>query len=170
MMKNLKANEYVPYQMNYIKLVSEQNIVKGLIDQKLEMIHFFSSIPVFKQEYRYQEGKWTIKDLLLHLIDAERVFVYRALRIVRNDSTPLQGFDENDYVLAAQANERAFENLLEEYEVVRDASISLFSTFSEADLLKLGTASKASVSVRGIGYCILGHELHHKHIIIERYL
>ena len=75
-MKNLKANEYVPYQMNYIKLVSEQNIVKGLIDQKLEMIHFFSSIPVFKQEYRYQEGKWTIKDLLLHLIDAERVFVY----------------------------------------------------------------------------------------------
>ena len=168
--KNLQANEYVPYQMNYIKLVSEQNIVKGLKDQKEEMIHFFSSIPVFKQEFRYDEGKWTIKDLLLHLIDAERVFAYRALRICRNDATALPGFDENEFVLAAQANEREFESMLDEYAIVRDATISLFSSFSELDVLKLGTASNASVSVRGIGYCILGHELHHKQIIIERYL
>jgi|LakMenEpi03Aug12_release.lakeMendotaPanAssembly.Ray.scaffolds.fasta_scaffold453439_2 hypothetical protein len=168
--KNLQANEYVPYQMNYIKLVSEQNIVKGLKDQKEEMIHFFSSIPVFKQEFRYDEGKWTIKDLLLHLIDAERVFAYRALRIGRNDATALPGFDENEFVLAAQANEREFESMLDEYAIVRDATISLFSSFSELDVLKLGTASNASVSVRGIGYCILGHELHHKQIIIERYL
>jgi hypothetical protein len=168
--KNLQANEYVPYQMNYIKLVSEQNIVKGLKDQKEEMIHFFSSIPVFKQEFRYDEGKWTIKDLLLHLIDAERVFAYRALRIGRNDATALPGFDENEFVLAAQANEREFESMLDEYAIVRDATISLFSSFSESDVLKLGTASNASVSVRGIGYCILGHELHHKQIIIERYL
>ncbi len=169
-MKNLQANEYVPYQMNYIKLVSEQNIVKGLKDQKMEMMHFFSSIPVFKQEFQYEEGKWTIKDLFLHLIDAERVFAYRALRIARNDATALPGFDENDYVLAANANERTYESLLEEYKIVRDATISLFSSFSESDVLKLGTASSASVSVRGIGYCILGHELHHKQIIIERYL
>jgi hypothetical protein len=151
-------------------LVSEQNIVKGLKDQKEEMIHFFSSIPVFKQEFRYDEGKWTIKDLLLHLIDAERVFAYRALRIGRNDATALPGFDENEFVLAAQANEREFESMLDEYAIVRDATISLFSSFSELDVLKLGTASNASVSVRGIGYCILGHELHHKQIIIERYL
>lgn len=169
-MKDLQSNEYVPYQMNYIKLISEQNIVKGLIDQKEEMIHFFKSIPVFKQEYSYGAGKWTIKDLLLHLIDAERIFAYRALRIVRNDSTALPGFDENEYVVAANANEREFENLLKEYCVVRDATISLFENFSATDLLKLGTASGASVSVRGIGYCVLGHELHHKQIIIERYL
>ena len=169
-MRNLQANEYVSYQMNYIKLVSEQNIVKGLNNQKEEMIHFFSAIPVFKQEFRYEESKWTIKDLLLHLIDAERVFAYRALRIARNDATALPGFDENEYVLAAHANERAYESLLEEYRIVRDATISLFSSFSESDFLKLGTASNASVSVRGIGYCILGHELHHKQIIIERYL
>lgn len=169
-MKDLKSNEYVPYQMNYIKLVSEQNIVKGLINQKEEMIHFFKSIPVFKQEYSYEAGKWTIKDLLLHLIDAERIFAYRALRIVRNDSTALPGFDENEYVLVANANEREFENFLKEYCVVRDATISLFENFSAKDLLKLGTASGASVSVRGIGYCVLGHELHHKQIIIERYL
>lgn len=169
-MKDLQSNEYVPYQMNYIKLISEQNIVKGLIDQKEEMIHFFKSIPVFKQEYSYEAGKWTIKDLLLHLIDAERIFSYRALRIVRNDSTALPGFDENKYVVIANANEREFENLLKEYCVVRDATISLFENFSAKDLLKLGTASGASVSVRGIGYCVLGHELHHKQIIIERYL
>lgn len=80
MMKNLQTNEYASYQMNYIKLVSDQNILRGLINQKEEMIHFFKSIPVFKQEYRYEESKWTIKDLILHLIDAERIFTYRALR------------------------------------------------------------------------------------------
>ena len=169
-MKDLQSNEYVPYQMNYIKLVSEQNIVKGLIDQKEEMILFFKSIPDYKQEYSYEAGKWTIKDLLLHLIDAERIFAYRALRIVRNDSTALPGFDENEYVVAANANDREFESLLEEYRTVRDATISLYKNFSISDLLKLGTASGASVSVRGIGYCVLGHELHHKQIIIERYL
>jgi hypothetical protein len=169
-MNNLQKNEYVSYQMNYIKLVSEQNIVKGLINQKEEMNHFFQSIPVFKQEYSYETGKWNIKDLLLHLIDAERIFAYRALRIVRNDSTALPGFDENEYVVAANANERDFESLLKEYCAVRDATICLYENFSALDLLKLGTASNSSVSVRGIGYCILGHELHHKNVIIQRYL
>ena len=169
-MNNLQVNEYAPYQMNYIKLVSEHTILKGLMNQKEEMIHFFKTIPVFKQEYKYAEGKWTIKDLMLHLIDAERIFSYRALRIARNDQTALPGFEENDYVITANANERDFESLLNEYSIVREATISLFESFSDTDLLKLGTASNASVSVRGIGYCILGHELHHKNIIIERYL
>ena len=169
-MKNLQTNEYVPYQMNYIKLVSDQNILKGLINQKEEMIHFFKSIPVFKQEYKYEEGKWTIKDLLLHLIDAERIFTYRALRIARNDKTALPGFEENDYVITANANNREYESLLAEYESVRNATISLFETLSGEDLLRLGTASNCSVSVRAIGYIALGHELHHKNVILERYL
>ncbi len=169
-MKNLKTNEYASYQINYIKLVSEPNILKGLIIQKEEMIHFFKSIPVFKHEFQYAENKWTIKDILLHLIDAERIFAYRALRIARNDSTHLPGFEENDYVNCVNANEREFESLLEEFETIRNATIVLFKNLSENDLQKLGTASNASVSVRGIGYCILGHELHHKNIIIERYL
>jgi len=169
-MMKIQNNEFVPYQMDYIKLVTEQNIVKGLINQKEEMIHFFKSIPVFKQEYRYEDGKWTVKDLLLHLIDVERIFTYRALRIARNDKTALPGFVENDYVINANANERDFESLLNEYNIVRAATISLFENLSEADLLRLGTASNSSVSVRGIGFCILGHELHHKNVIIERYL
>lgn len=169
-MKNLQLNEYVSYQMNYIKLVEEENIVKGLINQKEEMILFFNSIPEYKHTFCYEKDKWTIKDILLHLSDAERIFAYRALRIVRNDSTALTGFDENEYVITANANERDFDSLLNEYVAVRNATISLFDNFSASDLLKIGTASNASISVRGIGYCILGHELHHRNIILERYL
>ena len=169
-MKNLHSNEFAPYYENYIKLVPEQDIVKGLINQKEELLHFFKSIPVFKQEFRYAEGKWTIKDIILHLIDAERIFAYRALRIARNDTTSLPGFEENDYVVFANANDREYESLLAEYEIVRNATISLFQTFTEKDLLRIGTASQCSVSVRAIGYITLGHELHHKNVILERYL
>lgn len=169
-MKNLQPNEFAPYYENYIKLVPEQNIVKGLIQQKEEMLHFFKGIPVFKHEFRYAEGKWTIKDIILHLIDAERIFAYRALRIARNDKTALPGFEENDYVVPANANGREYESLLAEFETVRNATISLFEAFSDEDLLRLGTASNGSVSVRAIGYITLGHELHHKNVILERYL
>jgi hypothetical protein len=169
-MINLHSNEFASYYSNYIKLVPEQDIVKGLIQQKEEMVHFFSSIPVFKHEFCYTEGKWTVKDILLHLIDAERVMSYRALRIARNDKTALPGFEENDYVISARANERDFENLLQEYIIVRNATISLFESFNVEDLQLLGIASNSSVSVRAIGYIILGHELHHKQIILEKYL
>ena len=169
-MKQLQPNEYAAYQMNYIRLVPEEDIVKGLISQKEEMLHFFTSIPTFKQEYRYAPNKWTIKDIILHLIDAERIFAYRALRIARNDYTPLPGFEENDYAINAKANDRDFEHLLQEYSAVRNATISLFEHFTDFELKKLGSASNSSVSVRGIGYCILGHELHHKNSIVERYL
>jgi DinB superfamily len=169
-MINLHSNEFASYYSNYIKLVPEQDIVKGLILQKEEMVHFFSSIPVFKHEFRYTEGKWTVKDILLHLIDAERVMSYRALRIARNDKTALPGFEENDYVISARANERDFENLLQEYIIVRNATIILFESFNVEELQLLGIASNSSVSVRAIGYIILGHELHHKQIILEKYL
>ena len=169
-MKNLKPNEFASYYENYIKLVSEQDIIKGLIKQKEEMFHFFKSIPVFKHEFQYAVGKWTIKDIILHLIDAERIFIYWALRIARNDKTELPGFEENDYVIEANANNREYESLLVEFEIVRNATISLFETFTSEELLRLGTASNNSVSVRAIGYIILGYELQHKNVILERYL
>ncbi len=169
-MKNLQPNEFASYYENYIKLVPEQDIIKGLIKQKEEMLHFFKSIPVFKHEFQYAEGKWTIKDIILHLIDAERIFTYRALRIARNDKAELPGFEENEYVIEANANNREYESLLVEYEIVRNATISLFETFTSEELIRLGTASNNSVSVRAIGYIILGHELHHKNVILERYL
>ena len=130
----------------------------------------YLSISFFKHEFRYAEGKWTIKDIILHLIDAERIFAYRALRIARNDKTALPGFEENDYVVTANANNREYESLFTEYETVRNATISLFKTFTSEDFLRLGTASNNSISVRAIGYITLGHELHHKNVILERYL
>ena len=169
-MKNLLPNEYAPYYANYIKLVPEQDIVKGLINQKEEVLHFFKAIPVFKHEYAYAKDKWTIKDILLHLIDTERIFAYRALRIARNDKTELPGFDENDFAREAKANDREYESLLKEYAVVREMTINLFENFNKETLLRIGMASNNNCSVRAIGYMILGHELHHKNIIIERYL
>ena len=169
-MKNLQSNEFALYYENYIKLVQEEDIVKGLLRQKDEMLHFFKSVPVFKHEFQYAEGKWTIKDIILHLIDTERIFAYRALRIARNDQTALPGFEENDYVITANANNREFESLLAEYETVRNASVILFETFTTDDLFRLGIASNNSVSVRAIGYIILGHELHHKNSILEKYI
>ncbi|MFD2909049.1 DinB family protein [Flavobacterium ardleyense] len=169
-MKNLLPNEYASYYASYIDLVPEQDIVKGLNRQKEELLHFFKAIPVFKQEYAYAEGKWTIKDILLHQIDTERIFAYRALRIARNDKAALSGFDENDYVRFAKANDREYESLLQEYALVRDVTINLFKNFDKNTLLNTGTASNSNFSVRAIGYIILGHQLHHKNVIIERYL
>lgn len=170
-MIKFNKNEFAPYYTTYVsKAIFHLDIVAGLEKQKIEMIHFFKSIPVEKQEFQYEIGKWTPKDIVLHLIDAERIFVYRALRISRNDTTELPGFDENEYVPFANANERSMANLLEEFEAVRDATISLFKNFSQEQLIRVGMASKNTISVRAIAYIILGHENHHVSIIKERYL
>jgi len=169
-MNNLQVNEYASYQMNYIKLVSEYSILKGLVIQKEEMIHFFKTIPVFKQEYKYAESKWTIKDLILHLIDAERIFSYRALRIARNDQTALPGFEENDYVPVSDANERSVESLIKEYKLQRKSTMSLFKNLPQKSLENTGIASNNAISVRALGYIVAGHEKHHTNILKERYL
>ena len=147
-MKNLLPNEVAPYYAAYIDLVPDQNIVKGLKKQKEELLHFFKAIPVFKHEFAYAADKWTIKDVLLHLIDTERIFAYRTLRIARNDKTELPGFDENNYARAAKANDREYESLLQEYSSVREATINLFENFDASTLLNMGTASNNSFSVR----------------------
>jgi uncharacterized damage-inducible protein DinB len=134
------------------------------------MVSFISNIPIEKLEYRYAEGKWTIKDLLLHLIDAERIFAYRALRIGRGDKTPLAGFEENGYVINANANSRSEESLLKEFELVRKSTLELFKNFTDEQLAYLGTSSDSIISVRAIGFIISGHQNHHIKIIQERYL
>ena len=169
-MKNLQSNEFAPYYENYIKLVPEQDIIKGLTKQKEEMLHFFKSIPVFKHEFRYAEGKWTIKDIILHLIDAERIFAYRALRIARNDNTALPGFEENDYVANVATNSVEILDLLEEFILVRKSTIKLFESFSPEMLAAKGIASGNEISVLAIGFIISGHTIHHQNVITERYL
>ena len=170
-MTHFNENEFAPFYANYIaKSLQHTNVVAGLKKLRNENITFFKAIAADKLEYQYEVGKWTPKDILLHLIDAERIFSYRALRISRNDSTPLSGFEENEFVTFANANHRTIESLLEEYEAVRNATITLFDNLTEEQMLRVGIASNSTVSVRAIGSIIIGHELHHKSIIQERYL
>ncbi|MBA4155468.1 DinB family protein [Flavobacterium sp.] len=167
---SLQSTEYATFYKPYIEALGEVVLMNELEQSLSFFINFLKTIPIEKQEFRYAEGKWTIKDIVQHLIDAERIFVYRALRIARKDKTPLPGFEENEYVETAFANNRAMNDLMDEFTTVRKATISLFKTFTEEQLLRMGTASEKPVSVRAIGFITLGHQKHHEKIIKERYL
>ena len=167
----IKSTEYALFYANYLNQVSEENTLLEELEFSLQiLIQFFQSIPLDKIDYRYAEGKWTIKDILQHLIDTERIFAYRALRIARKDQTPLPGFEENDYADNAFANQRELNDLMDEFKVVRQSTIHLFRTFTDEQLAFLGTASDKLISVRAIGYIISGHQKHHINVFKERYL
>ncbi|WP_291103838.1 MULTISPECIES: DinB family protein [unclassified Flavobacterium] len=169
-LNELSKTEYSSFNATYINALEDISLIEGLENGLDKMVSFISTIPVEKLEYRYAEDKWTIKDILLHLIDAERIFAYRALRIGRGDKTPLAGFEENDYVPNALANSRTLESLLTEFRYVRKSTLCLFKNFSAEQLANLGTASDNVISVRAIGFLISGHQNHHLRIIRERYL
>ena len=167
----LTPDEYSGHLAAYINQVSnEYPLLEELEISIHRLIKFVQNIPLDKFDYRYAEGKWTIKEILQHLIDAERIFAYRALRFARNDKTPLPGFDENDYVAEAHADKRSIQELLTELAVVRQATQSLFKSFSQEELLRKGIASNNPVSVRALGFVIIGHQNHHERIFQERYL
>jgi uncharacterized damage-inducible protein DinB len=121
-------------------------------------------------EYRYDVGKWSVKELLNHMMDAERIFAYRALRFSRNDKTPLSGFEENDYAPLANAHARSLKQLTDEMERLRATTIDLYSSFTPEMLKREGTANNNKLSVLNLGYVIAGHETHHRKVISERYL
>lgn len=168
---DLETTEYAPYQASYIAGVNnEYTLVEELEISLHNFIKFVQDIPMAKHDYRYAEGKWTIKDIIQHVIDCERVFSYRALRFSRNDSTELPGFDENSYANAADAEKRTIKDLLTELSALRHANIFLFKSFSAEDFMKKGIASGHTVSVRAFGFLIIGHQNHHIKIFKERYL
>jgi uncharacterized damage-inducible protein DinB len=166
----LPVTEYAPFYAGYIQVLENVNLIEELEISLHEFIKFVQDIPMDKFDFRYAEGKWTIKDIIQHLIDAERVFSYRAMRIARNDKTPLPGFEENDYVDNAFANKRSLQELLTEMAVVRQSTLSLFKSFSQEQLERIGMASNCEVSVRAIGFIVIGHQKHHQKIFKERYL
>jgi uncharacterized damage-inducible protein DinB len=167
----LQSTEYASFYAGYVQAVSDEfSLVEELEISVHRLIKFVQNIPMDKFDYRYADGKWTIKDILLHLIDAERIFAYRALRFARKDMTPLASFDENTYVDVAHANQRSLQDLLTELAVVRQATLSLFKSFSEEDLRQIGTASNHPMSVRALGFVIIGHQNHHQRVFEERYL
>ena len=168
---DLKPEEFAGHFATYINQVSsEYSLIEELEISVHRLIKFVQNIPMDKFDYRYAEGKWTIKDIIQHIIDAERIFAYRALRFARNDQTALPGFDENEYVEATNANKRSIQDLLTELAVVRQATLSLFKSFSEEELLRKGIASNNPMSVRASGFVIIGHQNHHQRVFQERYL
>ncbi len=166
----IKSTEFHPYFKTYMDKVGDIHLLDALQKGAKETLFFFESIPESKLIYRYSEGKWTIKDILLHMIDTERTFCYRALNFARSKNSKLDGFDENVYVENAQANSRTIAELIAEYNAVRNATILLFDSFSDEALKSNGMANNAILSVRAAGFIICGHETHHKQIIKERYL
>jgi hypothetical protein len=167
---NLNPKEYSAYYKIYIDKSTDFNIVDGLKQNLASVVAFYSSIPEQKHDFTYAEGKWTIKDVLLHIIDTERIFTYRALRIAREDRTLLAGFEQDDYVVSAKSSARSLVGILEEYKAVRHASIALYQSFDSNMLEQIGEASGFPISVRAIGYILTGHENHHNKVIIKRYL
>ena len=163
-------SEYGAYYGRYINLVPEGPIVTVLRDQIAETLKLLRALPEARGNHRYAPGKWSIKEIVGHVTDGERVFSYRALRIGRGDETPLPGFEQDDYVKNGGFDSRPLGDLLDELETVRRATVQLLAPLDEAAMLRRGTASGFPVSVRALAYITAGHELHHRNILKERYL
>jgi uncharacterized damage-inducible protein DinB len=163
------GNEHVAYYGRYIDLVGDGPIVETLRRQIEDTAALLAAVPADREEHRYQEGKWSVKEVVGHLCDAERVFAYRALRFAREDTTPLPGFDESTYVPAGRFGRRSLKSLAAEYRSVREATVRLFDGMDAAAFDRQGTASGNPVSVRALAWIIAGHERHHAAILMERY-
>ncbi len=166
----LKSNEYHSYYQPYILALGEVELMAALKEGMSGFVQFIKNIPDDKLSYAYGEGKWTVAEVLMHLIDTERIFQYRALRFGRNDTTPLHSFEQDDYVPESYANERGKESILREYMAVRESTMALFSNFDAKRLGLIGTSGNAQISVAALGFIICGHQEHHKKVLEERYL
>lgn len=158
------------FYKGYVELVKDQEIILALTRSNTETLQLVRSIPETKGEYRYASGKWSIKELLCHMMDAERIFAYRALRFARNDKTPLAGFEETDYAPQANAHSRTMLMLADEMERLRQTTVDLFKSFTDDMMFRNGTANNTEISVFNLGYIIPGHETHHTRILASRYL
>jgi uncharacterized damage-inducible protein DinB len=159
-----------PFYKNYVKQLEQTDLPTALRISGFRTMELVHSIPEKKSDYRYAEGKWSIRELLCHMQDAERIFAYRALRFARNDKTPLPGWEENDYAPQANAVGRDLKKIADEMQHLRSSTIDLFESFTEEMLIRKGIANNNEVSVMAIGFIIAGHETHHRNILRERYL
>lgn len=167
---DLKKHEYNPFYGTYIEALGEVDLLAMLKRQSKNFPKFIASIPSEKLTYAYGEGKWTIAEVLVHILDTERVFQYRALRFARKDETPLPGFDQDAYVPHSEANKRSKKELIKEYKAIRRSTIAMFKTFDVDTLGRKGVGSNSPMSVAALGFIMCGHQKHHRNIIRERYL
>jgi uncharacterized damage-inducible protein DinB len=164
-----QAGEYAPYYERYISLIQENDILATLDRQRRETVLLLSGLSEEQGDFRYAPDKWSAKQVLGHVCDTERIFAYRALRIARGDATPIEGFEQDDYVKNGPFARHAIAEVIEDYIAVRRATISLLRSLEEAAWSRRGIANKNEVTVRAIAYMIAGHEVHHRRILLEKY-
>lgn len=165
-----KSGTYPEYYEKYISLVKGENIYEELYSQHIETVELVTSVDEETLQYQYAEGKWTIREIMQHLIDCERIFTHRALRIARGETATQPGFVDDQFVKASKANSRNINDIVRELSVVRASSVELFKSFDDEMLDRIGNANGREFSVRSIVYFMLGHEIHHRNIIEEKYL
>lgn len=166
----LKKEDYHPFYQPYIATLGDVELVEMLRRQLENFPLFISSIIKDKFHYTYSEGKWTVAQVLVHVLDTERVFQYRALRFARNDKTPLPGFDQDKFVMESDAENWNQQEVIENYRAIRKSTIALFEKFSDKTLKRVGIASDSPMSVAALGFICCGHQKHHKNVLRERYL
>jgi len=164
-----QPGEYSPYYDRYLSLVADNDILSTLDEQRRQTLLVLSGRSEADGDFRYAPDKWSAKEVLGHVCDTERVFAYRALRIARADATPMEGFEQDDYVRNGPFAYRPLADLIEDYIAVRRATVSLLRSLDEAAWSRRGIANKNEVSVRGLAYIIAGHELHHRRILEQKY-
>jgi hypothetical protein len=164
-----QPDEYAPFYGRYISLVQGEDILSILDQQRRQTMMLLSCRNEEDGDFRYAPGKWSAKELLGHVCDTERIFAYRALRISRADATPLEGFEQDDYVRNGPLANHQLSDVVEDFIAVRRATLSLLRNLDEAAWMRRGTANKNEVSVRALAYIIAGHELHHRSILEEKY-
>jgi len=164
-----QAGEYAAYYDRYISLIQGDDILNTLDQQRRQMMLLLSCRDEEEGDFRYAPDKWNAKEVMGHICDTERIFAYRALRIARADATPLEGFEQDDYVRNGPFAQRPMADMVEEFSAVRRATLSLLRNLDEAAWLRRGIANKNEVSVRALAYIIAGHELHHRRILEEKY-
>lgn len=169
-MRRPDPTEYATYYDRYVSLIEETDITAVLEAQPTELQDIFTPLSDEDALFAYDEGKWTMKEVVSHIIDGERIFAYRALRISRADVTPIEGFEQDGYIEYAFANDRSTADLLEEFKLLRRANMLMFNHMNDDAWNRKGTASDSSVSVRALGYIMAGHVKHHANILRERYL
>ena len=168
---DLTSEEFNPYYLRYLdKLSKETSLRKGFEIGKITVLNFFTAIPEEKWSYRYAEGKWSVKEVLQHLIDTERIFMYRCFRIARHDKTSLAGYDQNIYIEPSAAANKTVNQLIEEFKVTRNYSISLLNSLRDEDLQHIGNANDSAMSARAAAFTIIGHDIWHMDVVKDKYL
>lgn len=169
-MQKPETSEYDPYYGAYISLVTEPDLISVLAGQPAELNELLGGLDEEKGKFAYADGKWTIKESISHLIDGERIFAYRALRISRGDTTPIAGFEQDGYIENSHANERSFDDLLGEFGELRSANLRLLKNLDDHGWKRMGTASEKPISVRALGFIMAGHLRHHMGLLKSKYL